>query len=37
MYYVVAVKGRQGSAIIGEVGRKCIEFMKESPSRDPFV
>ena len=37
MYYVVAVKGRQGSAIIGEVERECIKFMKESPSRHPFV
>ena len=37
MYYVVPVKGRQGSAIIAEVEKECIEFMKESPSRDPFV
>ena len=30
-------KGKQGSVISGVVERKCIEFMREHPSRDPRV
>ena len=37
MFLLRLSKGKQGSAISGAVERKCIEFMRECPCRDPLV